>query len=81
MKLRKIILPVSGLAAVACSTAENAMPNIIYVFPDQFRASSLAFWDEPEYSRHVGWKADPVITPNLDRFADESIVLSDAVST
>ena len=46
MKLRKIILPVSGLAAVACSTAENAMPNIIYVFPDQFRASSLAFWDE-----------------------------------
>lgn len=82
MKARQIILPITGLAAMSCAGhQENAMPNVIYVFPDQFRASSLAFWNEPEYSQHVGWSADPVHTPNLDRFAGESVVLSDAVST
>lgn len=81
MKISKLILPLTGMAAVACSNAEDTMPNIIYVFPDQFRASSLAFWNAPEYAGHVGWQADPVSTPNLDRFADESVVLSSAVST
>lgn len=78
---RSIILPLTGMAAVSCNSAEDAMPNIIYVFPDQFRISSLAFWDSPEYEGVVGWKADPVHTPNLDGFAGESLVLSSAVST
>ena len=81
MKIRNIILPITGIAAVSCSNAGESQPNIIYVFPDQFRISSLAFWDSPEYEGAVNWKADPVHTPNLDRFADESIVLNSAVST
>lgn len=81
MNLKNIILPATGLAAISCCSTENAAPNIIYVFPDQFRISSLAFWDTPEYEGAVNWKADPVLTPNLDRFAGESVVLSGAVST
>ncbi|MAF10019.1 sulfatase [Candidatus Poribacteria bacterium] len=45
-------------------------PNILFVFADQFRRQALGF---------VG--ADPVITPALDRFAEESCVLTHAVST
>ncbi|MCD4752134.1 MAG: sulfatase-like hydrolase/transferase [Anaerolineaceae bacterium] len=44
-------------------------PNLIFVFPDEFRAQSLGF---------VG--QDPVVTPNLDQFAKESKVLTNAVS-
>lgn len=78
--LKKIILPISTLAAVGCGKAEDQRPNIIYVFPDQFRNQAMAFWNEPEYAEHIGWKADPVKTPRLDGFADESIVFSSAVS-
>ena len=45
-------------------------PNLVFVFADQYRPFSLGFLGQ-----------DPVITPNLDRFAGESVYLSDAVST
>ena len=44
-------------------------PNLVFVFPDEFRAQSLGFLGQ-----------DPVVTPNLDRFAKESKVLTNAVS-
>ncbi len=44
-------------------------PNLVFVFPDQMRGQALGFM-----------KQDPVITPNLDRFAGESLVLTGAVS-
>ena len=44
-------------------------PNLVFVFPDEFRAQSLGFLGQ-----------DPVVTPNLDRFAKESKVLTHAVS-
>lgn len=74
----KMTLP--ALALASCGGRRD-LPNIIYVFPDQFRGSAMAFWNEPEYAGFVGWTADPVQTPNLDRFAGEGLVLSDAVST
>jgi arylsulfatase A-like enzyme len=40
------------------------------MFPDQFRRQAIGFMD-----------ADPVITPRLDKFAAESMVLTDAVSS
>lgn len=40
----------------------------------------MAFWDEPDFAPYQGWRADPVQTPNLDRFAKESVVLSRAMS-
>ena len=81
MDKKKIMIPVSGLALAACATDVQERPNIIYVFPDQFRNQSLGFWNDEEYSDYVRWEADPVHTPNLDRFADEAAVLSRAVST
>ena len=78
--IRKIFMPLSSLALMGCSQAQEQHPNIIYVFPDQFRNQAMAFWNEPEYAAHVGWQADPVQTPRLDAFADESVVLSRAMS-
>lgn len=81
MKIKNYLLPISGLALIACENGEMQHPNIIYVFPDQFRNQSLGFWNNEEYSEHVRWQADPVQTPNLNKFAEESVVLSKAVST
>lgn len=78
--MKKYIIPFSSLAVAACGTAAQDRPNIIYVFPDQFRNSAMAFWDEPDFAPYQGWRADPVQTPNLDRFARESVVLSRAMS-
>lgn len=44
-------------------------PNLVFVFPDEYRAQALGFANE-----------DPVITPNLDRFSEESLVFTDAIS-
>lgn len=44
-------------------------PNLVIVFPDQMRGQALGFLKE-----------DPVVTPHLDRFAEESLVLTQAVS-
>ena len=45
-------------------------PNLVFMFPDQFRRQAIGFMKE-----------DPVITPNLDEFASQSLVLTDAVSS
>ncbi len=50
------------------SETENR-PNLIYVFPDQMRGSAMGFLGK-----------EPVLTPRLDRFARESLVLTDAAS-
>ena len=44
-------------------------PNLVFVFPDEFRQQAIGFMDQ-----------DPVVTPNLDGFAGESLVLTQAVS-
>jgi len=81
MKGVKNIIPASaGLVFAACGEAAVEHPNVIYIFPDQFRNSSLGFWSDDDFAAFAGWQGDPVRTPNLDRFARESAVLSDAVS-
>ena len=44
-------------------------PNLVFVFPDQMRGQAMGFLNE-----------EPVITPNLDKFAKESLVLPQTVS-
>lgn len=44
-------------------------PNLLFIFPDQFRAQSMGFMNE-----------DPVITPNLDKLAAQGMVFTNAVS-
>lgn len=76
------LLPALGLALLAGHAKGAERPNVIYVFPDQFRNSSLGFWREAPFAAAIGHRAtDPVQTPNLDRFAREAVVLTDAVAT
>jgi arylsulfatase A-like enzyme len=44
-------------------------PNIVYVFPDEYRQQAVGFMGQ-----------DPVLTPNLDRLAREGVVFTNAVS-
>jgi len=55
-------------------------PNIVYVFPDQMRNHAMEFWNEEDFSKYVNFRADPVYTPTLNRFAREAVVLSSAHS-
>lgn len=80
MQVKRYIYPAMGLLAVSCGQGKQQRPNILYVFPDQMRSSAMAFWDSPEYEGVQGWDADPVVTPRLDAFASESVVLSSATS-
>ena len=62
------------------SESEADSPNVIYVFPDQMRNSAMGFWSSDKYSSYITYQGDPVITPNLDKFADQSVVFSSAYS-
>ena len=55
-------------------------PNIIYVFPDQYRNQAMEFWGQEGFREKVNFKADPVHTPNLNAFARESVVLTSTQS-
>ena len=63
------VLSSSCLWRVHARADSPKTPNLLIVFPDQMRGQALGFMNE-----------DPVITPNLDRFATQSLVLSQAVS-
>ncbi len=72
----KKTIGVTAAAALASpallSSVDNTggkRPNLVFVFPDQWRGQALGFLGE-----------DPVVTPNLDRFAKESLVLPQAVA-
>jgi arylsulfatase A-like enzyme len=61
----------SRAASFAIEKPKDARPpNLVFMFPDQFRRQAIGFM-----------KADPVITPRLDAFAAQSLVLTDAVSS
>tara|TARA_R110000868_G_scaffold13102_9_gene61703 strand:- start:2538 stop:4049 length:1512 start_codon:yes stop_codon:yes gene_type:complete len=48
---------------------DEKKPNLLIVFPDQMRGQAMGFIGQ-----------EPVITPNLDNFAKQSLVITDAVS-
>lgn len=62
--------PLVGLAAAqSAETAPRKRPNLLFVFPDELRKEALGYW-----------QADPVQTPQVDRFAAESLNLTHCVS-
>jgi len=69
-----------SVSLLALSVYSQEHPNVIYIFPDQFRNHALGFWNEEGFKDKVNFVADPVHTPNLNQFAKESFVLSSAVS-
>lgn len=76
---KKITTTSVALSMLVAGFAQKR-PNVIYIFPDQFRNHALGFWDEDGFRNHVNFKADPVHTPNLNKFARESVVLTSAIS-
>lgn len=69
-----------GCKASRESVEQTEQPNIIYIFPDQYRNQAMGFWDQDGFRDKVGFRADPVHTPNLNAFARESMVLTSAQS-
>jgi len=63
-----------GICAVFCLLGSMAVraekPNLLFVLTDQWRRQALGFMNE-----------DPVLTPNLDRFAEGAVVFTHAVAT
>lgn len=79
-----VLLSGLGLLALqgckAQQTEPISQPNIIYVFPDQFRNQAMEFWGQEGFRNHVNFRNDPVHTPCLNGFAKESLVLTSAMS-
>lgn len=69
-----------ALFGQSSALAKEKAPNVIIIFPDQYRQYSLGFWSEGDNARHIQGKPDPAITPNLDKLAKGGIVFSRAVS-
>lgn len=72
-----------GLAAVLSGCQNEPvkkMPNVVYVFPDQFRKHAMSFWNTPEFEGAIRTQGDPVKTPELDKFAKEAVVFTNMVS-
>ena len=69
-----IVIIVANMLMVGCTDnqkrKDQKTPNLVFVMADQYRASAMGFLDK-----------EPVITPNLDRFANEGLVFSNATST
>ncbi len=55
-------------------------PNVIYIFPDEYRNYSLGFWSQDDNAEHLQGRPDPVSTPALDKLASEGIVFNRAIS-
>ncbi len=74
------VLSLLAVTGISCTGSKEEKPNIIYVFPDQFRNHAMEFWGDEDFSSYVNFKNDPVFTPNLNKFARESVVLTSAQS-
>ena len=75
-----LIIGSAGLLALAgCKVQQPeqpCQPNVIYVFPDQYRNHAMGFWGQEGFREHVNFRNDPVHTPRLNDFARESVVLT-----
>lgn len=60
---------------------ENKKPNILYIFPDQYRIHAMGFWNTKEYNGALPTPGDPVVTPNIDKLASQSAVFTQVSST
>lgn len=79
---RFIVAFLFAVLFISCEqkTEVQKQPNVIFIFPDQYRSYSLGFWSEGDNAKHIQGQPDPVNTPNLDNLAREGVVFSRAVS-
>lgn len=72
--LKNVATPI--LSVFATTAAAQQRPNVVYVFPDQMRNYAMEFWSQPGFEGSINSQNDPVHTPNINRFARESVVLT-----
>ncbi len=68
----------------SCDTAQQESPerpNLLYIFPDQYRLYAMSIWQDPQFRDKLSTYADPVETPNIDRIARNGVVFTQATST
>lgn len=68
--------------SVSCTQrkTQSKAPNVIFIFPDQYRNYSVGFWQQGNNARYIQGAPDPVSTPNIDKLAGKGVVFSRAVS-
>lgn len=71
----------SVLIGMNVLAAKRKQPNILYVFPDQMRREAMGFWRKKGFKGALRTKSDPVVTPTLDKLAEDSVVFTQAIST
>lgn len=64
------LLSLSGSTQGEIKQPKSKPPNLLFFFPDQMRRQAMGFVGE-----------DPVLTPNIDRFARDGIYLPHATAT
>jgi len=74
-----VVALAASLAACKQQQKEN-QPNILYIFPDQYRNYSMGFWSQSGNEKYLQGSPDPVSTPALDRLASGGLVFNRAVS-
>lgn len=57
-------------ADVVIEEQEWSQPNLLFIFPDQFRNAAIGINHQ-----------DPVNTPNIDKLAEEGMIVSNAISS
>lgn len=86
MRINQTILMTAALGVTtlfsgkAWATKEEK-PNLLYIFPDQYRLHALSLWNSAEYKAALSTLGDPVHTPNLDKLAKQGVVFTQACST
>ncbi len=63
------MLMISCQSKLATPKTKVEKPNILFIFPDQFRNAAIGINNQ-----------DPVLTPNLDKLGKEGMVISNAIS-
>src|SRR5690554_3624284 len=63
-----LIFFITGSCSRNNSDSVTKQPNVVFVFADQWRAQSTGFNGNSD-----------VITPNIDKLADESVIFSNAI--
>ena len=71
----------SEKAEAKSTAATPKKPNIVFFLADQHRRHAMGFWQKPKFKPYINGVSDPVHTPVLDAFAEESMVFSQATSS
>ena len=75
-----IICTSSSYADSVKSVQVNDKTNVIIIVADQMRRAGMGFWSQPEYQGALNGVSDPVVTPNIDQLAAQSVVFNQAIS-